>query len=145
MLGVKRGFQNSTCAHVTTEDVHPWELFSSISIQARGVSPFQHTYQHRSGVPETNPPVSEEVRSPRFRQHDVGTATNSYEQPPKRCNSLHELYFGFILRDGGTYSSFGDMCGGQVCCCWCDRVHGLLGWLLPERHEPSIMHSMRGG
>ena len=88
VLGVKRGFQNSTCAHVTTEDVHPWELFSSISIQARGVSPFQHTYQHRSGVPETNPPVSEEVRSPRFRQHDVGTATNSYEQPPKRCNSL---------------------------------------------------------
>ena len=33
------------CMHLTTETVHPWDLFAAITIVAQGASPYTHTYR----------------------------------------------------------------------------------------------------
>jgi hypothetical protein len=49
--------QRPACMHLSTETVHPWELFSAISIVAHGASPYQHTYQYNGHAPDYVPPV----------------------------------------------------------------------------------------
>ena len=50
----------------------------------------------------------------------------------------------YLLRLDGPYGDDRRVRSGQLRGRWCDCVHGLLSGILPERDDPSILHSMHG-
>ena len=50
----------------------------------------------------------------------------------------------YLLRLDGPHGGDRRLRGGQLRGCWCDCMHGMPFGILSERHDSSIVHSVRG-
>ena len=113
--------QRPGCTHLSTVSVHPWELFSFVSIVARGASPFTHTYYHGRDAPvnaQSSPPGSAasvptataQQTAQQARRHAQATAQNvsracddsNYGSCAQRAVNASTPKFMFNTADGKT-------------------------------------------